>query len=82
MRQIEFSPMGAMDFDIMNEVYNSVSWMGPEDIKLALAELESQGGTNQNNIMIGMMLMNLWAKKDGKGALEYSLASKNHMTKG
>lgn len=81
-REMESSPMAQMDFDVMFSTYEAVRWMNPSQIQEALAELEAMGGNSQNNMVIGMMLINLWAKQDGKGALDYSLASKNQMMKG
>ncbi|MFP6867245.1 MAG: hypothetical protein VCA35_14985 [Roseibacillus sp.] len=74
--------MAQMDFDIMFGAYEAIRWMSPDEVQTALSELESMEGGSQSKMMISMMLINLWAKQDGRGALEYSLASKNQMTKG
>lgn len=74
--------MVGMDFDVLFGAYEAIRWMSPDEIQTALSELESMEGGSQSKMMISMMLINLWAKQDGRGALEYSLASKNQMTKG
>lgn len=81
VRKLEYSPMAQMDFDIMFEIYEAIRWMSPEDIETALSELGDSGTNPQTSMILAMMLINLWAKQDGQGAVEYSLLSKNQMTK-
>ncbi|MDX1680884.1 MAG: hypothetical protein R3242_09155 [Akkermansiaceae bacterium] len=71
--QLDLSPMINMDFEALLKAYQAIRWMNPEEVRLALAELDGKPSMTQSGMMLRMMLMDVWAKNDGQGALEYSL---------
>ena len=80
-KQLEMSPMISMDFEALLQAYEAIRWMNPEEVQMALGELGNAGGMNQNTMMLKFMLMGLWAKQDGKSAMEYATSLKQPMDK-
>lgn len=74
---LSYKPITGMDYDLMLEIYQDISWMSAADIEAAFEELESIGLDQQGNMMLAMMLVNRWAKVDGEAAVEVLMASKD-----
>ena len=80
-RKLELSPMVGMDYDTLFDAYESIRWMSPEEVRLALDELEDATSSTQVRMALQMMLISRWAKQDGRGAVEYAKEIKNPMQK-
>lgn len=77
MRRLEGSPMIGMDYDAMFEAYAAIREMNPAQIRAALAELKAGDGNEQSRMMVQMLLVNQWAKKEGRAAMDYVLENSN-----
>jgi len=80
-RELEFSPMAGMDYDALFDAYEVIRWMNPEDVRMALDELEDATSNTQVRMVLQMMLISRWAKQDGRGAVEYAMEIKQPMQK-
>lgn len=80
-QELELSPMINMDFDGLFAAYEAIRWMSPSEVEIALNELEEATSNQQVKMMLQMMLINQWAKADGRGAVEFAMGQKTPMLK-
>lgn len=82
IRQLERSPIMGMDYDAMFEAYAVIREMDEAQVQAALLELEGAETNAQVKMTLQMLLVNHWAKEDGREALEYVLAQSDTRMKG
>ncbi|MDX1681018.1 MAG: hypothetical protein R3242_09845, partial [Akkermansiaceae bacterium] len=71
--QLDQSPAIYTDYEALFGIYQDIRWMGPEDIRHALAELDSRQDMKQSTTTLRLMLLGLWSKFDGEGPIQYAL---------
>lgn len=79
--RLQYDQSSQWDYERMLQIYQEISWMSADDLEVAYAELEGLGFKEQSNQTIAMMLIDRWAKLDGKGAVEALMDSKEPMMK-
>ena len=79
--KLGLSPMAGMDYDVLFDAYESIRWMNPQEVRMALDELEDATSNTQVQMVLRMMLISRWAKEDGRGAVEYGMELKQPMQK-
>jgi hypothetical protein len=75
MRKLSASPIVGMDYDAMFDAYAVIREMTADEVQAALRELEAAESNPQVKMMLQMLLVNHWAKEDGREALEYIMAN-------
>jgi len=76
MQILELTPLFYGDYDTIGEIYESISWMTPEDVRQALGELEADNRNPMVQEVLLGMLLGRRARQDPTEAMEHAMKIK------